>query len=170
MRAVSRTACTQARAARSLEHSPTLDHSCTSAKTRTLEHEHKHEVARQSVRAVSRTAYAKPACGTFLQPCEFACAWMALSARNASPWLLASYRDFEPPEHGPLTSARAHTCTAVFTRASCVQCNRSREHEKRIAGGRAKMSMCKKKSIRYQVHSNMELPCGPYNLNQSVWN
>ena len=66
VRAVSRTACTQARAARALEHSPTLDHSTTSTKTRALEHghehssKHEHDVAGQSLRAVSRTAYAKP--------------------------------------------------------------------------------------------------------------
>ena len=61
---------------------------------------------------------------------------MALRGWKRIPWLLASFRDFEPPEHMPRTSARAHTCTALFTRAPCV--TRNREHEKRPAGGRAR--------------------------------
>ena len=60
----------------------------------------------------------------------------ALGGPNWIPWLFASSHDFEPPEHVPRTSARAHTCTAVFTRACCVP--RNRDYEKRPAGGRAK--------------------------------
>ena len=44
--------------------------------------------------------------------------------------------DFEPPEHVPRTSARAHTCAVVFARAPCMP--RSRENEKRPAAGREK--------------------------------
>ena len=83
---------------------------------------------------------------TFFLLCMwFACVWMALSTRNASPWLLASFRDFEPAEHVPRTSARAHTCTAVSARASCVP--RNREHDKRPAGGRAKNVHVQNKSV-----------------------
>ena len=35
----------------------------------------------------------------------------ALRGRKRTPWLFASFRDFEPPEHVPRTSARPHTCT-----------------------------------------------------------
>ena len=69
----------------------------------------------------------------------------ALGGRKRTPWLFASFRDLGPPDHVPRTSARAHTCTTVFTRASCVP--RNREHEKRPAGGRAKVPMCKKTSF-----------------------
>ena len=72
---------------------------------------------------------------------------MALSGRKRIPWLLATFRDFDPPAHVPRTLARAHTCTAVFMRASCVP--RNREHEKRPAGGRAKNADVQKKSIWY---------------------
>ena len=49
--------------------------------------------------------------GIFLKPCKlnvcgFSYAWMALRARNASPWLLANFRDFEP-EQG--VASRANT-------------------------------------------------------------
>ena len=56
--------------------------------------------------------------------------------RQRIPWLLASFLNFEPAEHVPRTSARAHTCTAVFMRAPYVR--RNREHDERPAGGRAK--------------------------------
>ena len=62
--------------------------------------------------------------------------------RKRIPWLLASFRDFEPPEYEPRISARTNTCTAVFTRASCVP--RNREHKKRPAGGKTKMPMREK--------------------------
>ena len=74
---------------------------------------------------------------------------MALGGRKRIPWLLATFREIETPEHVPRTSARAHTCTAVFTRASCMP--RNREHEKRSAGERAKNAYVQKKSIWYIV-------------------
>ena len=46
------------------------------------------------------------------------------------------------PEHVPRTSARAHTCTAAFTRASCVP--RNREHENGPRAEEQKIPMCKK--------------------------
>ena len=76
-------------------------------------------------------------------------AWLALGGRKRIQWILATFRDFEPQEHVPRTSARAHTCTAVFTRAPCVP--RNREHEKRPGGGRAKNVDVQKKSIWYIV-------------------
>ena len=79
------------------------------------EHEStRHEATRQSVRAVRMTAC--ETCRTFFHPCGFACAWVALRDRNASPWLLASFSGFEPPEHVPRTSARAHSCAVVYGR------------------------------------------------------
>ena len=72
--------------------------------------------------------------GHFLKPLRgFALALMALRARNAPPWLLANFRGFEPPEHVPRTSARAHTCAVVFGRTPCVPW--SRWYEKRPAAG-----------------------------------
>ena len=50
--------------------------------------------------------------------------------------VVASFRDSVPPEHGPRTSAGAHTCAVVYGRAPCVP--RSREHENRAAAGREK--------------------------------
>ena len=74
----------------------------------------------------------------------FAWAWMALHARNASPWLHANFLDFEPPEQVSRTSARAHTCAVLSVRAPCAP--RSREHEKRSASGRAKNADVQKKT------------------------
>ena len=90
---------------------------------------------------------------------EFAWAWLALAGRTAIPWLFTSFRYFEPPEHMPRTSTRAYTCTAVFTRASCVP--RNREQERRPAGGRANNADVQKKFISYIVHispSNIRTP------------
>ena len=76
---------------------------------------------------------------TFFYPVlGFARAWMALRARN-----VLGTGDFEPPEHVPRTSARAHTCAVVFRRAPRVP--RSREHEKRPAAGREKKADVPKK-------------------------
>ena len=61
---------------------------------------------------------------------------MALCARNASLWLLAT---LNTQKNLPRTSARAHTCALVFGRAPCVP--RSREHEKRHAAGREKKTV-----------------------------
>ena len=67
---------------------------------------------------------------------------------NVSQWLLASFRDFEPPEHGPRASSRAHTWVGVYGRVPCV--SRIREHEKRPAAGREKNA-----DVQYiYVHSN----------------
>ena len=82
---------------------------------------------------------------------------MALRARMASPSLLANFRDCEPSEHMPRTSARAHTCAVVIGRASCVP--RSREHQKRPAAGRQKKSHVQKEHIlqrssEYQYQSS----------------
>ena len=49
----------------------------------------------------------------FARVCGFTCVWVALSARNASPWLFAIFRDFEPLEHGPWTPAGTKSCTLV---------------------------------------------------------
>ena len=76
----------------------------------------------------------------FLATALFACAWMDLIAQNASPWLLASFCDFEPPEHVPRTAVRAHTCTAVFTRGSCVPATESTRNDPRAE--EQKMPMC----------------------------
>ena len=40
----------------------------------------------------------------------FAWAWLALTCRKAIPWLMTSFRDFEPPEYVSRTSSRAHAC------------------------------------------------------------
>ena len=127
------------------------DHSSThqTVSTRARARRREHSRTSTSTRWPGNLTCVKPACRAFLYSCGFTCAWMALCARNAPPWLLASFRDFGPPEHLPRTSARAHTCTAVFTRASCVP--RNREHEKRSAGGRAKNADVQEKSIWYIV-------------------
>ena len=53
--------------------------------------------------------------------------------------------DFEPPEHLPRTSARAHTCAVVFGQAPSVP--RSREREKGPAAGREKNADAQKNTI-----------------------
>ena len=57
------------------------------------------------------------------------CVWvcMGLGSSTCSECLPVITCDFEPPEHVPRTSAKAHTCAAVFGRAPCVP--RSREHK-----------------------------------------
>ena len=69
---------------------------------------------------------------------------MTLRARNASPWLLASFRDFEPPEHlrrgvwaGPLRALEPRT-------------------RERPAAGREKMRMCTKNTF-ILVHGNISI-------------
>ena len=57
--------------------------------------------------------------------------------------------EFEPPDHVPRTSARAHTCAVVFRRAPCVP--RSREHDERPAAGRGKNADVPKKTHFYVV-------------------
>ena len=90
--------------------------------------------------------------------CGLACAWMALRARNASPRLVAIFRDFESPEHVPRTSARAHTCAVVYGRAFCLP--RNRKHEKRPAAGRGKNGDVQKQTLLYIA--NEHFPQQPY--------
>ena len=61
---------------------------------------------------------------------------MGLDGSTCSECLPVDTCDFEPPEHLPRTSVRAHTCAVVFGRAPHLP--RSREHEKRPAAGREK--------------------------------
>ena len=77
----------------------------------------------------------------------FSWTWLALAGRKRIPWLFSTFRDFEPPEHVPRTSGRAHTWTGALTRASFVP--RIREHEIRPAGGRAKDADVQDTSIWY---------------------
>ena len=82
---------------------------------------HDHEVARRSVRAVSRIMndIRNPSDIFFtLYVGLHGPGWLYIRARNASPWLLAIFRDFEPTDHVPRSSARAHCCAVVFGRGS----------------------------------------------------
>ena len=89
-------------------------------------------------------------CRTFLQPVRgFAWAWRA-TCSECLLWLLANFRDFEPRERVPRTSARAQTRAVVFGRTPCVP--RSREHEKRPAAGREKNADVQKKNTF--IHRN----------------
>ena len=85
---------------------------------------------------------------TFLLTRTWVC--MGLDDPTCSECLPVWTCDHEPPEHVPRMSARAHTCTLVFRRASCVP--RTREHEKRPAAGREKMPMSQKNTF---IHNNM---------------
>ena len=67
-------------------------------------------------------------------------------ARNASPWLLVCFRDFEPPEHVPRTSARAHTLRRVV-RAGSLHVPEPRTREKTPWPEDKKMPTCKKPHI-----------------------
>ena len=81
------------------------------------------------------------------EPSDFflTCTWvcMGLDGSTCSDGLPVVACDFEPPEHVPRTSARAHICAVVFGRTPCVP--RSREHEKRPAAGREKNVNVRKK-------------------------
>ena len=77
-------------------------------------------------------------------------AWWGQAGRKAIPWLLARFRDFERPEHAPLTPAGTQTCTVVYRRVPCVP--RSREREKRPAAGRYFFLYSGKKSQFIPVH------------------
>ena len=76
----------------------------------------------------SRQKNGMPNLSDIIQPSGFACAWIALGARTASTWLLASFRYFESPEHVPQTSARARTCAVVYGQAPCVLWSRAHEN------------------------------------------
>jgi len=69
----------------------------------------------------------------------------ALGGRKRVPWLFASFRDFEPQEHVPRTSGRAHTCT---------QCSRGRpateSTKKDPRAEERKMPVCKKRPFGAQ--------------------
>ena len=80
---------------------------------------------------------------------------MGLDASTCSECLPMATCDFEPPEHVPRTSVRAHTCAVVFGRAPCVP--RIREHVKRPAAGREKMPMCKKTRLYTLRSSNTSI-------------
>ena len=67
---------------------------------------------------------------------------MGLDGSTCSECLRVVTCDFEPPEHVPRTSARAHTCAVVFGRPPCVP--RSREHEQIALPEEKKVLMCKK--------------------------
>ena len=89
---------------------------------------------------------------TFFLTCTWVCFGMVGS--TCSECLPVVTCDFEPPEHVPRISARAHICAVVLGRAPCVLW--SREHQKRPAAGREKMPMCKNTFI----HSNTRFPFG----------
>ena len=79
----------------------------------------------------------------------FAWAWMALLARNASPWLFTRFRDFEPPEHVPRTSARAYTYT---------QCSRGPPAPQPRARDKTrwwKNKKCRCPKLSHILHSNI---------------
>ena len=82
---------------------------------------------------------------------------MALSARNASPWSIARFRDFEPPEHVPRTSARVRTCN-LSTRGHPV-CPAPKSTRNNQRSEENKMRKCK---IVHLVHSNtyLTIHCG----------
>ena len=81
------------------------------------------------------------------------CTWicMGLDGSTCSECLTVVTYDFEPPEHVPRTSARAHACAVVFGRAPCVP--RSREHEKRPTAGREKNADVQKNTC---IHRNID--------------
>ena len=70
---------------------------------------------------------------------------MDLDGSRCSECLPAVTFDFEPSEHVPQTSARAHTCAVVIMREPCVFL--SREHEKRSVVGREKNADVRRKHI-----------------------
>ena len=75
---------------------------------------------------------------------------MGLNGSTCSAYLPVVTCDFEPPEHVPRTSTRAHTCAVGFGRAPCV--SRSREHEKRPAAGRKKGRCAKSTHLNIVVY------------------
>ena len=132
------------------EHS-SMSTRCTRVRARAFEH--KRDVGRQSVRAVSRILNDMRNWSDIFVTCTWVC--MGLDGSTCSEYLPVVTCDFEPPEHVPWTSVRAHTCAMVFGRATCVP--RSREHEKRHAAGRKKMTMCKNNTF---IHDNIYTAAG----------
>ena len=72
------------------------------------------------------------------------CAWMALGARNVSPWLFPRVNDFEPPEHVPRTLPRAHTWTQCSRGPPACHVTESKRNDPRAE--EQKMPMSKKSS------------------------
>ena len=87
--------------------------------------------------------------------CGFTCAWKALSARNPSPWLFPRFRNFEPLEHAPWTSAGTYTCTLVSGAFPGRPAAESTGKDSRAEG--PKMPMSKKKHI---IHGNVNCSRG----------
>ena len=87
------------------------------------------------------------------------CTWvcMGLDGSTRSECLPVVTCDFEPPEHVPRTSARVHTGAVVFGRAPSVP--RSREHEKRPAGGGEKKCRSAKKKRMCRVIQDSPSGC-----------
>ena len=77
----------------------------------------------------------------------FPWAWSALARRQAIPWLLSRFRDFERPVHAPRSPAGIHTCTAVYRWGPCMP--RSREREKT----RVRKRKCLYSALKSQFHT-----------------
>ena len=104
------------------EHEHENERSSTITSTRVREHEYESTGTRALIntRARARRRRATPVGRVFNNECGFACPWMALRVRNASPWMFASFCDLEAAGHVSRISARAHTCSVAYGRASCV--------------------------------------------------
>ena len=77
----------------------------------------------------------------------FAWAWLALAGRKAIPWLVTSFRDFEPPEYVPRTLARARTCTQCSHGPPVCPVTKSKSKDPRSE--EQKIPMSEKKFILY---------------------
>ena len=85
--------------------------------------------------------------------------WLALAGREAIPWLLARFSDFERSAHAPWSPAGTHTYTVVYRRDPCVP--HSREHDGRPAAGKTKVLyqvFREKKIVLYVFNGNCSLP------------
>ena len=139
---------------------------CTRARARPLEHDHEHSStttrwAGNQWETVSRILNDMRNPSDISSTCAWVC--MGLDICTCSECLavvLANFRDFNPPEHVPRTSARAHTCAVVFGRAPCVP--RSREHERKDPRPEEKkIPMCKKNTF---IHSNTRFAFGMWEV------
>ena len=77
---------------------------------------------------------------------------MGLDASTCSECLPVATCDFEPPEHVPRTSVRAHTYLRRGVRADSLRAPESKAREKTGGGKRKKMPMCKKNIL---IQSNI---------------
>ena len=133
-------------------------HESTTTSTRAQARARKHEHEGTSTRARARGGQAISASrqqnsqrraqpvGHFLYPVRgFAWAWMALRARNASPWLLANVRDFEPQStcHGP----RPGPTLAPWCSGGLLVCPGAESTKNDPGPEEKKMPMCKKEHI-----------------------